>query len=59
MFLQRLEFFRKLRIADFIRVEVGHANACSVFYLAGAKIMQERSPLARILPDLRRRVWRE
>ena len=44
MFLKRSELFRQLRIANFIRVEVGHANADPVFHFVCAKIMQERPP---------------
>src|SRR5262249_16203632 len=45
MFLQDLELFRLLRIADLVCVEIYHTNTCSVFYFACSKIVQQRPPL--------------
>ena len=45
MLLQGLELFRQLRIAHLIGVNVHDGDAHSVFYFAGSKVVQERSPL--------------
>jgi hypothetical protein len=45
MFLQRLEFCRQLRITKLIRVEIADIQTDAMFYLARAKVVQERPPL--------------
>jgi hypothetical protein len=42
--LQGLELFRKLRIADLIRVKVYHRDANAVFHFAFAETVQEGPP---------------
>jgi hypothetical protein len=39
MFLQRLELFWQLRIADLISVKIDDTNACSVLHFACSKIV--------------------
>ena len=45
LFLQRLEIFRQLRIANLIAMKIHHRDAHAMFHFAGTKIVQERSPL--------------
>ena len=45
MFLQGLKLFRQYRVAYLIAVKVYDRDAHSVFYFAGSKVVQERSPL--------------
>ena len=45
MLLQGLELFWQLRIAHLIRIWVCDPDTHSVFHFAGAKIMQQRSPM--------------
>ena len=44
MFPDCFEFFRQLRITNFIGVKVGHAHPHTVFHLEGADVVQIRSP---------------
>src|SRR5260370_42665336 len=48
MFLENPKFARKLRISDFVAIEVSDTNLQTVFHFAFAEIMQERAP-SRIL----------
>src|SRR5438270_8365865 len=38
------EFFWRVRIANFVRVEINDTEGCSMFYFADSQIVQQRPP---------------
>ena len=45
MFSKSVKFFRKVRIPDFVSVEINDTNTHAVFHFPCAKIMQKRLPM--------------
>lgn len=44
MFSQCLELFWELRIANFVRIEIGYVDTDAVFYFALAEVVEAWSP---------------